>query len=200
MVEYVLPYVVRVEKGYVVTAEDAYIAAAAATVKFLDQNRNSSEFKTWAAADYRKVVRRARGVKWDKAKDNAEIVASHDDVEVAIFAFHDLATESPDYLRSLQVSGLELPSGIVGGSSTKGALCIAQAYQKMSSGKAIAQASHAAQMAYLANPAAALKSVKEGTLSVLDIKDAPSDAFVVKDNGLTEIPAGTVTFKAWFQK
>ncbi|MEO3872993.1 peptidyl-tRNA hydrolase [Nonomuraea sp. B12E4] len=206
---YVLPLVVRIERASLTTAPpertDAMEAAAMAVLSLLDDPGEwAAELRAWQASGHiRKVVRRARGAEWRRAAALPGRTVQHRTAEVRVFPPVPL-DDWPRDLARLQVSGTELTDTGPPPPAEPPVLW-ANPGLAMSAGKAMAQAGHAAQLAWWASDAAERAAWRAGGLAV-SVRTAATrgdfDALVtaglpvVRDAGFTEIEPGSCTFVA----
>ncbi|HUR09688.1 MAG TPA: peptidyl-tRNA hydrolase [Nonomuraea sp.] len=200
----VLPLVVRIERATPPERTDALEAAAMAVLSLLDDPGEwGEELHAWqSTGKIRKVVRRARGAEWRRALALPGRTIEHRTAEVRVHPPVPL-DDWPRDLARLQVSGTELTDG--------GALAPAEPPilwanpgLAMSAGKAMAQAGHAAQLAWWASGQAERDAWRAAGLGVA-VRTAAAADFeskvaaglpVVRDAGFTEIEPGSCTFVA----
>lgn len=223
-----LSLVVRVEResaGGPPAHTDVLVATARAVVALLVDGRTTDPdgvfhepVARWRGQRIRKIGRRARGARWDRTAQLPHVEATAGSAQVRAFAPH-LRDDAPAVLRDLQVGGLELtdppPPDRDHGSpppSSEPALTVRLAPGvSMSTGKAVAQVGHAAQLALerldrravAAWLDAAQPDVATG-LAVRVVEGAPvlpaSRRVDVRDAGYTEVAPGTVTVSAAFER
>lgn len=207
---WVMPLVLRTERGVPITHEQALSVTAQAVAMLMDDERTlpgaewHESMKSWMHGRIRKIARRARSSRWESVVSTIPgIVASKEDIEVFVAPPHRM-TNTPNELSRLQVSGLELPHTLhdKGHSGLPQLLIAMNPDLPMSTGKSMAQVGHAAQLASLMLPELEVNawtanySVKI-SLEPSDFHHAPANCIVVEDAGFTEIPAGSLTCKAW---
>ncbi|TDU91043.1 peptidyl-tRNA hydrolase [Kribbella voronezhensis] len=210
--EYVLTLVVRVEKGARPAQTDALETAARAVLAILSDDRSVGEgewaeaMAGWQDARIRKVVRRARGAEWRRAEALPGITvtgraAGDSPAEVRVFPPVPLE-EVPKDLAKLQVSGTDFedPEELPAPEPGLPVLWINPALE-MSSGKAMAQCGHAAQLAWwelspeerkewaAADFALAVRTASPAQWQTLQGSGLP----VVQDAGFTEVAPGSRT-------
>ncbi|MEV6786163.1 peptidyl-tRNA hydrolase [Streptomyces sp. NPDC051098] len=208
--QYVLPLVVRIEKGAPPARTDALETAARAVLTILSDDRSAGEgewaqaMRDWQDARIRKVVRRARGAEWRKASALPGITVTGEEAEVRVFPPVPL-DGWPKELAKLQVSGTDLddPEAPAEPGPAEPVLWLSPELD-MSAGKAMAQAGHGAQLAWWELSDADRKSWRDAgfRLSVrtpgrplwqeLTVSGLP----VVRDAGFTEIAPGSCTVVA----
>jgi len=225
-----LSLVVRVEResaGGPPGHTDVLVATARAVVALLVDERTADPggvfhdaVERWRGQRIRKIGRRARGGRWDRTADLPHVEARAGSAQVRAFAPHP-RDDAPAVLRDLQVGGLELtdpdsPDRDHGppehpGTPAGPVLTVRLAPGvSMSTGKAVAQVGHAAQLALerldrrtvLTWLGAAVPDVATG-LAVRVVEGAPvlpaSRRVDVRDAGYTEVAPGTVTVSAGFE-
>ena len=152
--QFVLPLVVRIEKAAPPARTDALETAARAVLVLLSDERSLGEgewadaVRNWQDARIRKVVRRARGAEWRRAEALPGITVSGKAAEVRVFPPVPLDGWPKD-LAKLQVSGTDLddPEPPPSADAALPVLWLNPDLD-MSAGKAMAQAGHAAQLAW----------------------------------------------------
>ncbi|MGN9785553.1 peptidyl-tRNA hydrolase [Nonomuraea sp. ZG12] len=200
----VLPLVVRIERATPPERTDAMEAAATAVLSLLDDPGEwVAELHDWeVTGKIRKVVRRARGAEWRRAVALPGRTIEHRTAEVRVHPPVPLDAWPRDLAR-LQVSGTELTDTAEPGPATPPILW-ANPGLSMSAGKAMAQAGHAAQLAWWVSDAAERAAWRAAGLAV-SVRTAAGDAFaekiaaglpVVRDAGFTELEPGSCTFVA----
>ncbi|MGW0335949.1 peptidyl-tRNA hydrolase [Streptomyces sp. NPDC003011] len=208
--QFVLPLVVRIEKGAPPARTDALETAARAVLVLLGDERSAGEgewagaVRDWQDARIRKVVRRARGAEWRRAEALPGITVSGKSAEVRVFPPVPLDGWPKDLAR-LQVSGTDLddPEPPVDADPSAPVLWLNPDLD-MSAGKAMAQAGHGAQLAWWglsdeerhdwrdAGFPLAVRTADPGRWDELTTSGLP----LVRDAGFTEIPAGSSTVVA----
>lgn len=206
----VLPLVVRIERATPPERTDALEAAAMAVLGLLDDPGEwATEVRAWESTGrIRKVVRRARGAEWRRASALPGRTVEHRTAEVRVHPPVPL-DDWPRDLARLQVSGTELSDTRDPGAAAPPILW-ANPGLAMSAGKAMAQAGHAAQLAWWASDAGERAAWRAAGLAV-SVRTATREDFarmtaaglpVVRDAGFTEIEPGSCTFVAdapWLQ-
>ncbi|WP_412076388.1 aminoacyl-tRNA hydrolase [Streptomyces xanthophaeus] len=205
--QFVLPLVVRIEKAEPPARTDALETAARAVLTLLTDERAHGEgewaeaVRDWQDARIRKVVRRARGAEWRKAQTLPGITVHGDASEVRVFPPVPL-DGWPKELVKLQVSGTELDDPAPAGPADPALPVLwLNPGVEMSAGKAMAQAGHAAQLAWweLTGPERARWRESGFRLAV---RTAAAERWaelsgsglpVVRDAGFTEIAPGSAT-------
>ncbi|MEU0564892.1 peptidyl-tRNA hydrolase [Nonomuraea sp. NPDC005983] len=200
----VLPLVVRIERATPPERTDALEAAAMAVLSLLDDPGEwAGEVAAWqSTGKIRKVVRRARGAEWRRALALPGRTVEHRTAEVRVYPPVPLDAWPRDLAR-LQVGGTELADTREPVQAAPPVL-YANPGLEMSAGKAMAQAGHAAQLAWWASDRDERAAWRAGGLSV-SVRTATEAGFaekvaaglpVVRDAGFTEIEPGSCTFVA----
>jgi peptidyl-tRNA hydrolase len=208
--QYALPLVIRVERAAPPARTDALECAARAVLTLLTDPRASDEgewarlIRAWTDARIRKVVRRARGAAWSRVQDMPGITVPHRTAEVRVFPPVPVGDWPPD-LAKLQVSGTDLtdpepPPAPVPGLPT---LWVTP-HVPMTAGKAMAQAGHAAQLAWWRLGDRSRSGWQETGFDLAVRTAAPaqwaallaSGLPVVQDGGFTEVAPGSRTVVA----
>lgn len=209
--QYALPLVIRVERASPPARTDALEGAGRAVLWFLSDPRVTAEDGEWAAAvrawtdgRIRKVVRRARGAAWERALGLPGITVAQRSAEIRVYPPVPV-DEWPAELGRLQVSGTELEDPEPPGAPPEGAPVLwLNPAVPMTAGKAMAQAGHAAQLAWWRlGPRArlewkardfdlAVRTAEAGRWADLVASGLP----VVRDGGFTEVAAGSCTVVA----
>ncbi|TDD21690.1 peptidyl-tRNA hydrolase [Nonomuraea diastatica] len=202
---YVLPLVVRIERAAPPERTDALEAAAMAVLSLLaDPGEWAAELHAWQSTGrIRKVVRRARGAEWRRALALPGRTIGHRTAEMRVHPPVPL-DDWPRDLARLQVSGTEL-ADTAEPPPVGPPILWENPKLEMSAGKAMAQAGHAAQLAWWACDAGERAAWRERGLAV-SVRQAPAQGDfdakaaaglpVVRDAGFTEIEAGSCTFVA----
>ncbi|MFF7093239.1 aminoacyl-tRNA hydrolase [Streptomyces rubradiris] len=208
--QYVLPLVVRIERGAPPARTDALQTAARAVLVLLSDERAHGDgdwaeaVRNWEDARIRKVVRRARGAEWRRAEALPGITLTGKSAEVRVFPPVPLDGWPKD-LAKLQVSGTELddPEPPVAADPAQPVLWLNPELE-MSAGKAMAQAGHGAQLAWWALSDAERTAWREAGFPLSVRTAAPADwpgltaagLPLVRDAGYTEIAPGSCTVVA----
>jgi peptidyl-tRNA hydrolase len=205
----VLPLVVRIERATPPERTDALEAAALAVLTLLSDERSTGgewaeSVRAWETIGIRKVVRRARGTEWRRVQELPGITVALRSAEVRVHPPIPLDAW-PKELSRLQVSGTDLPDTAPPDPPGPGAAVLwFNPSLEMSAGKAMAQAGHAAQLAWWATdeparaawrveglPAAVRTAGPRRWAAMVD-----SGLPVVRDAGFTEIEPGSRTVVA----
>ncbi|MGW0994023.1 peptidyl-tRNA hydrolase [Streptomyces sp. NPDC002523] len=208
--QFVLPLVVRIERGAPPARTDALETAARAVLVLLGDERAlgdgewAAAVRNWEDARIRKVVRRARGAEWRRAEALPGITVTGKSAEVRVFPPVPLDGWPKD-LAKLQVSGTDLddPEPPVDADRAQPVLWLNPELE-MSAGKAMAQAGHGAQLAWWALDDEARTAWREAgfPLAVRSADPAEwrrltdSGLPLVRDAGFTEIAPGSSTVVA----
>lgn len=202
--QFVLPLVARIERAEPPARTDALETAARAVLVLLSDERSAGDgewaaaVRDWQDARIRKVVRRARGAEWRRASALPGITVTGHRAEVRVFPPVPLDGWPKDLAR-LQVSGTELDDPQPSGAPVAGAPVLwLNAALGMSTGKEMAQAGHAAQLAWweLSGEERAAWRAAGFPLSVRYARGAAWEELtrsglpVVTDAGFTEIAPG----------
>ncbi|MBT3153696.1 peptidyl-tRNA hydrolase [Streptomyces sp. CHD11] len=208
--QFVLPLVVRLERAAPPARTDALETAARAVLTMLTDERSVGEgewaqaLRDWQDGRIRKVVRRARGAEWRRAEALPGITVTGRSAEVRVFPPVPL-DDWPKDLARLQVSGTDLddPGPVPPADPGVPALWL-NPDLAMSAGKAMAQAGHGAQLAWLAlSPEA--REAWHATGFPLAVRPAAPSRWptltagalpAVRDAGFTEIAPGSCTVVA----
>ncbi|WP_409483302.1 peptidyl-tRNA hydrolase [Arsenicicoccus dermatophilus] len=220
-VPWAMQLVVRHDKQALPDADLVCATAARAVVTLLADPRSSSgewaaPVTRWQAGRIRKLVRRARGTRWDRVQAVPGVTVEEGRAAVRA-CVPGPARPLPPELDALQVSGTSFPpqkpregdAGIAGPSAPVVTLATSP-YADMTTGKAAAQCGHGAQLAH-----ETLRSAPE-LAGVLQAWAAdghrvrvthPDEAgwarlagapVSVTDAGLTELDGPTETIRAWW--
>ncbi|MFB8244463.1 peptidyl-tRNA hydrolase [Streptomyces sp. NPDC055952] len=208
--QFVLPLVVRIERADPPARTDALETAARAVLTILADERSAGEgewarvMRDWQDARIRKVVRRARGAEWRRAEALPGITVTGKSAEVRVFPPVPLDGWPKDLAR-LQVSGTDLEDPQEPGDADPDAVVLwLNPELGMSAGKAMAQAGHAAQLAWWelsgteraawrdAGFPLAVRTADPARWSGLTSAGLP----LVRDAGFTEIAPGSCTVVA----
>ncbi|MFI7358301.1 aminoacyl-tRNA hydrolase [Streptomyces avidinii] len=209
--QFVLPLVVRIEKAEPPARTDALETAARAVLVLLTDERAQGEgewaaaVRDWQDARIRKVVRRARGAEWRKAETLPGVTVHGDAAQVRVFPPVPL-DGWPKELAKLQVSGTDLddPEPVAAATAPGLPVLWLNPGLDMSAGKAMAQAGHAAQLAWWELRGAERAAWQESGFR-LAVRTAPRERWaalsgsglpVVRDAGFTEIAPGSATVVA----
>jgi peptidyl-tRNA hydrolase len=209
--QYALPLVVRVERAAPPARTDALEGAARAVLRFLADPRVTQEDGEWAAAArawedarIRKVVRRARGAAWERASALPGITVLHGSAQLRVFPPVPV-DDWPADLARLQVSGTELDDPRLPGEPAAGTPVLwLNPELPMTTGKAMAQAGHGAQLAWWELPPRARAAWLDRDLD-LAVRAAATGQWekllasglpVVTDGGFTEVAPGSATVVA----
>ncbi|MEU9048986.1 peptidyl-tRNA hydrolase [Streptomyces sp. NPDC048384] len=208
--QFVLPLVVRIERGAPPARTDALETSARAVLVILDDERSvgdgewAAAMRDWQDARIRKVVRRARGAEWRRAETLPGITVTGKSAEVRVFPPVPL-DGWPKELAKLQVSGTDLddPEAPVD-ADPSGPVLWLNPDLDMSAGKAMAQTGHAAQLAWWelsdeeraawrdAGFPLAVRTADPERWPELTTRGLP----LVRDAGFTEIAPGSCTVVA----
>jgi len=209
--QFALPLVVRVERADPPTRTDALEGAARAVLEFLSDPRVTEPDGEWAAAArawedarIRKVVRRARGAAWDRARALPGITVVQGTAEVRVYPPVPV-DDWPADLAKLQVSGTDFEDPTPPGDAPDGVPVLwLNPELRMSTGKAMAQVGHGAQLAWWElEPTVRSKwkdvefDLRVRTAGVGQWKELLASGLpVVTDGGFTEVAPGSATVVA----
>jgi len=201
--ELVLPFVVRIERETPPSRSDALEAAARGVLLMLTQPEPewAEAVAAWDAQRIRKVVRRARGAEWRRALTVPGLDVVHGGADLRVYPPIPVDAWPPELAR-LQVGGTNLdqpepPAPVPPGTP----LILLSPHAEMTTGKAMAQAAHAAQLGWRSLVRRDRKRWIEAQFR-LAVRDATppqwQDAVgrgmpVVHDGGFTEVEPGTAT-------
>jgi peptidyl-tRNA hydrolase len=204
--QFALPLVIRVERDAPPGRTDALEAAARAVLVLLTDPRATGgewadRMRAWEDGRIRKVVRRARGAGWRRALALPGITVTHASAELRVYPPVPVGAW-PDELARLQVAGTELSDPAPPPRPDPATPVIWLNPQvPMTAGKAMAQAGHAAQLAWWQLPDA-IRARWQAAGFDLAVRTAPADRWpalvasglpVVRDGGFTEVTPGTCT-------
>lgn len=206
--QYALPLVIRAERAAPPARTDALEAAARAVLRFLSDPRVTAADGEWAAATrawtdarIRKVVRRARGAAWERARALPGITVAHRSAEVRVYPPVPV-DDWPADLARLQVAGTDFDDPWPPAPPAAGVPVLwLNPGLPMTTGKAMAQAGHGAQLVWWGlGPATRSEWLDAGlTLAVRPAARAQwaellvSGLPVVTDGGFTEVAPGSAT-------
>jgi peptidyl-tRNA hydrolase len=201
--ELVLPFVIRIERDVPPTRTDALEAAARGVLLMLTTDRVEwhDALARWDGQHIRKVVRRGRGAEWRRALTVDGLDVHHGSAELRVYPPVPI-DEWPPELARLQVGGTNLddpapppdvPAGIP--------LVLLSPRAAMTTGKAMAQSAHAAQLGWRSMRRRPRRKWQDAGFPLV-VRDATqrqwqatltSGAPVVHDGGFTEVQPGTAT-------
>jgi peptidyl-tRNA hydrolase len=198
--ELVLPFVVRIERATPPTRTDALEAAACAVLRILTGDQWREQIDAWDGQRIRKVVRRARGAEWRRALavDGLDVVRGSCELRV----YPPVPIDSwPPELARLQVGGTNLDDPEPPNPHPPAPFVLLSPHAEMTTGKAMAQAAHAAQLGWRAATSRQRRGWSASGFATA-VRDATprqwraaldAGAPVVHDGGFTEVEPGTAT-------
>lgn len=216
-----LQLAVRYDKTALPSHQAVCAAAARAVVTLLADERARGEWapylRRWRDGRIRKLVRRARGVRWDRCQELPGVTVRQDGAQVRAFVPLP-ARPLPPALDELQVSGTEFPREVDPGAAEPQAdqprnpvVTIAlRPGLGLTTGKAAAQCGHAAQLAWehlvLAGDSTLLRAWHDDgwrvairdDLTLQDWAALDHAPIRVVDAGFTEVDGPTETTRAWW--
>jgi hypothetical protein len=160
--------------------------------------------RAWEDARIRKVVRRARGAGWQRALALPGITVTHRTAQLRVFPPVPVDDWPPDLAR-LQVAGTDFADTVPPAAAAAGTPVLwLNPELPMTAGKAMAQAGHAAQLAWWRLGPRERSEWKELDFK-LAVRTAPAPNWaallasglpVVRDGGFTEVAPGSSTVVA----
>jgi peptidyl-tRNA hydrolase len=209
--QYALPLVIRVERAAPPARTDALEGAARAVLRFLADPRVTDvagewapAAQAWADARIRKVVRRARGAAWERARARPGITVVNGSAEVRVYPPVPV-DDWPAELARLQVSGTDFDDPVPPPEPAPGTPVLWMNPElPMTAGKAMAQAGHGAQLAWWELGPTARSEWLDRDFD-LAVRVAGTEQWakllvsglpVVTDGGFTEVAPGSATVVA----
>lgn len=204
MTEFVQPIVLLVDRENPAAEVDGIAAVAAASVAaYRARNAAETTWDAWLAGAFTKSVRRADGKTFAKIINDPDldpVIVEAGTAVAAAFAPVDAAA-MPKALARLQVSGTTLPSDPSSNESSGPRIPTIWLNQDlgMSTGKAAAQAAHAALAWQIANPhrPGTVPVITFRTEHILNEVAEEWDATIIRDAGRTEIAPNSMTAVAF---
>lgn len=207
-VPWAMQLAVLVDKAHPASHIAACEAAARAVVALLDDPRSTEgewrdAVQHWRDGRIRKLVRRARGARWDEVQELPGVTVVQG--LAAARAFVPGPVEPlPRPLAKLQVGGTELPDNEESASLDALVSIGISPLVEMTTGKSAAQCGHAAQLAYEAMDAAERDRWRADGFRVR-VHHATAERWAldrgrvqVVDAGFTELEGPTETTRAWW--
>jgi peptidyl-tRNA hydrolase len=201
--ELVLPFVVRIERDTPPRHTDALEAAAVGVLRILTAERPewAGAIAAWDGQRIRKVVRRARGAAWEGARELEGLDVRRGTAELRVYP--PIPVDGwPEQLARLQVGGTNLADPEAPAPPNPHApVILLSPHAEMSTGKAMAQAAHAAQLGWRSLPTDRRTAWRHAAFAIA-VRDAAVDEWgaalerggiVVHDGGFTEVAPGTAT-------
>jgi peptidyl-tRNA hydrolase len=201
--ELVLPLVVRIERDAPPSRTDALEAAARAVLLMLTTDRPEwvDAVAAWDGQRIRKVVRRARGAEWRRALTVDGLDVAQGSAQLRVYPPVPVDAWPTDLAR-LQVGGTNLADPDAPPAAPVGTpLILLSPHAEMTTGKAMAQAAHAAQLGWRSLRRRPRRKWQDAGFP-LAVRDATErqwraalegGAPVVHDGGFTEVEPGTAT-------
>jgi peptidyl-tRNA hydrolase len=206
--QYALPLVIRVERSAPPARTDALEGAARGVLRFLSDPRVTDPGGEWAEAArawedarIRKVVRRARGAAWERARALPGITVTQRSAEVRVYPPVPVGDWPADLAR-LQVSGTDFDDPAPPAAPAAGVPVLwLNPALPITAGKAMAQAGHGAQLIWWRLDTGARARWRDAGFD-LAVRVAGRDQWprltesglpVVTDGGFTEVAPGSAT-------
>ncbi|WP_460366307.1 hypothetical protein, partial [Actinocorallia lasiicapitis] len=142
-----LQLALRVEKKDPPSHEAVCEAAATAVVLLLADADFADQVARWEDGRIRKLTRRARGARWHDAQRLPGVTVEHQGAEVRAFPPGPV-TELPPELAKMQVAGTDLEHGTTKEPAAPYCALVLDPKAGMTTGKAAAQAGHAAHLLF----------------------------------------------------
>jgi peptidyl-tRNA hydrolase len=208
-----VPWAMQLAIRYDKTAPSGHIetceAAARAVVGLLDAPEATGEWADrinhWRDGRIRKLVRRARGIRWTEVQQLPGLTVEQGRAAVRAFVPGPV-DPLPAELAKLQVSGTELPFEEQSTATDVRVLIGLSPHVEMTTGKAAAQCGHAAQLAWeaMTEPqreawAADAHRVRVGVVEP-ELWRRDRGRIRVIDAGFTEFDGPTETARAWWSR
>ncbi len=202
--ERVLPLVVRIERATPPMRTDALEAAARAVLLLLTDDRPEWQeaVSQWDGQRIRKVVRRARGAEWRRARERPGLTGRHETAQIRVYPPIPIDGWPRDLAR-LQVGGTDLTDDAapLRTPHPDAPLILLSPYEQLTAGKAMAQAAHASQLGWRATCADRRADWRAADFPLAVRTATPArwtravrdGAPVVRDAGFTEVTPGTAT-------
>jgi peptidyl-tRNA hydrolase len=194
---------VRIERVDPPTRTDALEAAARAVLLMLSTDREewADTIAAWDGQRIRKVIRRARGAEWQRALTVDGLDVTQRSAQLRVYPPVPIDGWPPELAR-LQVGGTNLTDPEPPEQPAAGTpVVLLSPHAQMSTGKAMAQVAHAAQLGWRSLSRRARRRWRDAefSLAVRDATEATwrhaftAGAPVVHDGGFTEVAPGTAT-------
>lgn len=200
---------IRADRRQPASEVDTAEATARAVVSLLDDPRSqpggewADAVEYWRDGRIRKLVRRARGVRWPEVQRLPGVTVEQADAGARAFVPGPVRPLAPE-LAKLQVEGTSLPADQQSQSSDALVRVGVSPLIEMTSGKLCAQVAHAAQLAYQTMPGSVRTAWRADGFRVRIVRPG-ADAWradvglvQVVDAGFTELDGPTETTRAWW--
>lgn len=182
------------------THADVLVAVASGVVELLRQERWDDAVTQWSSRRIRKILRRAKGSRWNQLSSLEGFTVSRDSADVFFYPPTRRAA-LPREIARLQVSGLDIAPSQPTGSSASEAPCLEIAVNpaaRLTTGKAAAAAGHISHLAVLHSDTGIL-SAWENARFPIRLREWSEDPDIeVQDAGFTEVEPGTTTARGWW--
>lgn len=185
--------------------QDVLAAAVRATIRLLlDPNFAArAAVDEWLDGRIRKIVKRARNKAWEDLRSLPlqRTFASQGSAEVRAFAPQRISQMEPQ-LRKLQVSGLDFPSSSITEPFETGLEILIDENLHLSTGKAVAQVCHAAQLFVMQGSEVDVQQWLDADMplrfeKVSELAERHHDV-EIRDAGFTEVAPNTLTCAATY--
>lgn len=195
--------VVNNDHGTMISEQDVLGSAVhAVTFLLLDEDEEAqAAIDQWLNGRIRKIVKRARNKAWDDlfALELPHAFSIQHDAKVYSFAPQHVSQMLPQ-LRKLQVSGLDFPKAEFKDYEFSGLEILIDSNLHLSTGKAVAQVCHAAQLFMMygdeQNVRRWIDDMYRVRFRYVDDIEAEARDIEVRDAGFTEVAPNTLTCAA----
>lgn len=191
------------ENGIVAPTETTVSKAIADALYRMFSNPNNTEtLNEWCQGKIRKIVKRANGTRWTKTIHNPLItVGEYKDTQVAI-TLPVRKTETPPEIKKLQVAGLQLRTDTPTPETERHLKLVINEQTNLTDGKTVAQIGHAIQLFLMTGTPEQIQHWVNNNYPTTITRGPVTNStpLMVKDAGLSEVPHGTATIAASFQR